>query len=662
MRLSSYLSLFGAIATALMLAGCQGMSGKSGPTQFQLTVTDSGTGTGTVTSAPAGINCGKTCSASFQAGTTVVLTAAPAANTKFTGWSGACSGTGTCSVTINATTMVTAAFSGPPPVQLTVTEMGKGTGTVTSSPAGINCPTTCTANFPTGTAITLTAQGSVAAWSGCSANGASCTLTLSKATTVTATFNASLQSINHIVFLAQENRSFDHYFGALREYWAQNGFSDQAIDGLPQFNIPAGAAPTNPGCDPTSQPPNDCNAGAPGSTPVPSFHLLTQCIENPSPSWNESHVDRNLSNQISPTATMDGFVQTAADNSRRNPGYLDVNGFRAMGFYDGTDLNYYYFMASSFATSDRWFSPVMSRTDPNRMYLVAATSQGHVYPLNQTNSPPLTAPPIFEELQQHGISWKIYVNPKKPDGTSCADTDGACLIQLSTILNFSYAQTIKSTPSLLQNIQSTNIYLSDAKNGTLPSVALIDPAFSAGLDEHPTVDVQGTPTRIQAGAGYVSTLINTLMFSPSWKDSVFVLTFDEGGSLFDHVGPFSGDSTVPAPPNPDGIPPRDMLPGDVCTSTPGAPTCDFTITGFRVPLVVVSPFTKKHYVSHTPTDYTAILKLIETRFNVPHLTNRDAWAMDMTEFFDFTNVPWATPPSPPKQNTSDACDLSAPVP
>jgi phospholipase C len=196
----------------------------------------------------------------------------------------------------------------------------------------------------------------------------------------------------------------------------------------------------------------------------------------------------------------------------------------------------------------------------------------------------------------------------------------------------------------------------------LPNVALIEPAYGAALDEHPTVDPTGTPTRIQAGAAYVSKLINTLMNSPSWKDSAFILTWDEGGGLYDHVPPFNGNGTIPAPPNPDGIPPNDMLPGDICTNTPGAPTCDFTYTGYRVPLVVVSPFTKKNYVSHTPTDYTAILKLIETRFGVPNLTKRDAWAIDMTEFFDFVNVPWATPPSPPVQNTTAPCVLTPPTP
>jgi phospholipase C len=108
--------------------------------------------------------------------------------------------------------------------------------------------------------------------------------------------------------------------------------------------------------------------------------------------------------------------------------------------------------------------------------------------------------------------------------------------------------------------------------------------------------------------------------------------------------------------SPDGIPPSDLQPGDVCTSASG-PTCDFVYTGYRVPLIVISPFTKKNYVSHTTADLTAILKLIETRFNVPALTKRDAAQMDMSEFFDFVNPPWATPPSPPAQNVSGPCYL-----
>ncbi len=85
------------------------------------------------------------------------------------------------------------------------------------------------------------------------------------------------------------------------------------------------------------------------------------------------------------------------------------------------------------------------------------------------------------------------------------------------------------------------------------------------------------------------------------------------------------------------------------------PTCDFVFTGYRVPLIVVSPYAKKNYVSHNVADTTAILKLIETRFGVPALTKRDAAQIDMTEFFDFNNPSWMTPPSPPAQNTNGAC-------
>ncbi len=103
-----------------------------------------------------------------------------------------------------------------------------------------------------------------------------------------------------------------------------------------------------------------------------------------------------------------------------------------MGYYDDTDLNYYYYMASQFSTSDRWFSPVMTRTAPNREYLIAATSQGDVYPIGTDSADQsyLTATTIFQKLQNAGITWKIYVNT---DNTPCAtDPTPQCLLTLSS--------------------------------------------------------------------------------------------------------------------------------------------------------------------------------------------------------------------------------------
>lgn len=455
---------------------------------------------------------------------------------------------------------------------------------------------------------------------------------------------AGLKNINHIILISQENRSFDHYFGALRQYWAANGFPDQSFDGLPQFNPASGAGPLKgpvpavPGCDPAFPfPSNDCMHDS-NSPMIESFHMISMCEENPSPSWNENKVDWNLNDPLSATSTLDGFVMTAAHDARTVvPPFNDTGGLRAMSYYNGDDLPYYYFLASSFGTSDRWFSPVMSRTQPNRMYMLAATSAGHVYPL-APNEPPLSVQTIFDLLQGAGVSWKVYVT----------DLDhGVVQMQDSTLNMFATAAKYP------QNIVPSGQFLTDVANGTLPSVALIDAGLNSGLDEHPGVDDQVPGGSIQVGAQYVSTLINALMQSPSWKDSVFILTYDEFGGFYDHVAP---QKTV----SPDGIPPQDLLPGpppngpDICVQGKG-PTCDFVYTGFRVPVIVISPFAKKHYVSHTPADYTAWLKLIETRFNLPSLTKRDAAQMDMTEFFDFTNVPWKVPPTTPAQPTSGPC-------
>ncbi|HTS37670.1 MAG TPA: alkaline phosphatase family protein [Candidatus Solibacter sp.] len=451
-----------------------------------------------------------------------------------------------------------------------------------------------------------------------------------------------ITSVNHIIFMAQENRSLDTYFGQLPAYWAANGFPAQQFDGMP-----AGAS--NPGFN--------------GAPPVSAFHLATECIENLTPSWDESHLDWNLNDPTSGTATMDGFVYNAAKFGQ-DEGYFDTAGIRAMGYYDDTDLNYYYFMASNFATSDRWFAPALDRTQVNRMYLFAATSQGYAYPpgTDAADNAPLTAPTIFDALNKAGISWKVYYSDDTcstvpPDGKSPtprggllhnasqnataqdASNAGACTY-LTQFAGYAPPNTLPS------NVVPISTYLTDVQAGTLPAVSFIEAGYESGRDEHPS-----SGTNAQTGAAYVQTLIDPLMNSVSWKDSVFILTYDEPGGLYDHV--------PPAPSiNPDGIAPIDLLPGDIC-STPGGANCDFETTGFRLPLIVVSPFTKKNYVSHTPADYTAILKFIETRFNIPSLTKRDAAQMDMTEFFDFNNVPWATPPTTPQQSTAGACNAQA---
>jgi hypothetical protein len=160
----------------------------------RLTVTRKGAGAGLVTSAPAGIDCGSTCAASFTTGTQVTLTATPAPGSVFAGWSGACSGTSPiCTTTVSQARTVGARFNPVRSYRLTVTRRGPGAGTVASSPSGIACGTTCLATFASGTVVTLTASASpgstFAGWTGaCSGSALTCTVTMSQARTVSARF------------------------------------------------------------------------------------------------------------------------------------------------------------------------------------------------------------------------------------------------------------------------------------------------------------------------------------------------------------------------------------------------------------------------------------------------------------------------------------------
>jgi phospholipase C len=320
-----------------------------------------------------------------------------------------------------------------------------------------------------------------------------------------------------------------------------------------------------------------------------------------SPFWNETHLDID-------GGLMDGFART----STSVPSTIDPTGTRVMGYYDQTDLPYYYELATQFATSDRFFSPVESNTIANRMYLFAGTSFGHIRP----DTPPSggwTQPTIFDRLDSAGVSWRYYYQD-----------NGSYLPEWSTYQR----DAAKMKPI-------ANWYNDINNEATLPSVLFIERAGPSGLDEHPG-------NNIQLGAANTAKILNPLLTSPSWASSVFILTYDEGGGLYDHVFPAAAVK-------PDSIAPK-LQTGD----QPG----DFGSDGFRLPIIVVSPWVKPNYVSHTWRDLTSILRLIEVRFNVPYLTLRDKQADDMIEFFDFSSPHWLTPPVLPPQPTNGVCNNS----
>jgi phospholipase C len=299
---------------------------------------------------------------------------------------------------------------------------------------------------------------------------------------------------------------------------------------------------------------------------------------------------------------------------------FDPNGHRAMGYYDQRDLPYYYELATQFATSDRWYSPLLANTVPNRMYMFAGTSYGTTYPENPGPGA-YDQKTIFQLLTENHVSWRYYYQD-----------DSVFLAKYS------------AWATLKGNVYPISDYFSVLASATadrdLPQVIFIERGGGAAhTDEHPE-------NNVQKGAAAVSQMINALMASSAWQDSAFILTFDECGGLYDHVPP-------QAVPKPDDVAP--IMTGMPFTILPG----DFDVTGFRIPLIVVSPWVKPHYTSHTVRDFTAVLKFIETRFNLPPLTRRDAGMDDMTEFFDFSSPQMLTPPSLPTQPTNALCDAKA---
>jgi phospholipase C len=351
---------------------------------------------------------------------------------------------------------------------------------------------------------------------------------------------------------------------------------------------------------------------------IKPFVLTDQCVEDFSPDWLESHGAYNRDDPASDTWLHNGFVHITAGfsqfaNSQDDTHhYFDVRGQRNMGYYDENMLPFYYFLAGQFGTSDNFFSPIPSNSGPNRVAELAATTAGHAH-----NPPTLDIPNIFELLDDKGISWKVYYSDVSSSG-----------VPLTTLTNFQWGQGHKDPQHLAPvncNQKSTPCaagqtdYFTDLKSGNFPAVALIEPGFDSGRDEHP-----GNP--VQIGAVYDESLISAFMDSPIWKDSAFFLSYDEAGGFYDHVQPLTN---VPQSVSPDGIKPTDLQSKD--------PVGDFTRTGFRLPLMVVSPYVKPHVVSHAPADSTAILKFIEKRFNLSNLTKRDAAQPDFDkEFFDFT--------------------------
>jgi phospholipase C len=413
---------------------------------------------------------------------------------------------------------------------------------------------------------------------------------------------SKLTDIQHVVILIQENRSFDHYFGSYR---GVRGFSEKSA----AFQQPDPPFISNP----------------PIGKLLP-FHLDTSktnaaCTHDITHDWVPQHLSWH-------NGAMDGFV-TSRLASNSNDAVL------AMGYYTRTDLPFYYALADAFTICDNYFCSVMGPTDPNRLYTMAAsidpdgTNGGPVLQTLGLNRSTffghLTYTTMPEQLQARGISWKVYTSP-----------DSNILNSIFSDNVLSYFKNFQNPASpLYQNAflpQFPADFISDALSGNLPQVSWLIASI---------VDSDHPPAPSLFGELTLSAILSALTANPAqWAKTAVFVTYDENGGFFDHVAPLT------APPGTAG----EFITVPADPTVIGSPAITGPIgLGFRVPMLILSPFSRGGFVSSDLFDHTSILRFLETRFGaeVPNLSAwRRAAVGDLTSAFNFKKPDASIPTLP----------------
>ena len=396
---------------------------------------------------------------------------------------------------------------------------------------------------------------------------------------------SDLGAIEHVVFLMQENRSFDHYFG---RYRGVRGFDDHPAGDLGSF----------------SQKFEGNTSHAPAGRLLP-FRLNTastigECTFDLSHDWTTQH-------QCWSQGKMDSFARIHTSATHEGA----ANGVLTMGYYQRDDLAYHYGLADAFTICDAYHSSVLGPTHPNRLMSISGTidPQGtHGGPILITDPSPdarfsvnwTTMPEILEDA---GISWKVYT----PPGPLYRVESPEVLWISDAILPY-FAQYRRKGSALYQKaFQPTfpETFLADIRSDSLPAVSWIIPPL--GYDEHP-------PAPPALGAYFIDQVIRALVSSPSiWSKTVLLLSYDENDGFFDHVKP---------PVAPLGTP-GEYLRSTAPPQTSGGITGPIGL-GMRVPMLVISPFSRGGYVCSETFDHTSQLRFLEERFAVT-APNISAW-------------------------------------
>ena len=384
---------------------------------------------------------------------------------------------------------------------------------------------------------------------------------------------SDLGAVEHVIFLMKENRSFDHYFGT---YPGARGFDDHPAGDLGAFAQPYAAAP--------------------GGALLP-FHLDTSaagttCTNDLTHNWLPQHLCRD-------GGTMKKFVETHTSSVYEGPEYGTVT----MGYYRRADLPYFYALADAFTLCDNYHCSVLGPTHPNRLMAIAGTldpAGTHGGPIVTTNSLPsykftLDMDTMPEVLEDAGVGWKVY----NPPGALYQPESPLVIAVSDSVLPY-FSQYQRPTTAIHQKAFAPiypDDFVSDVRNGTLPQVSWIIPPV--GYDEHP-------PAPPSLGEWFTNSVLQTLVSNPEvWSKTVLFVMYDENDGFFDHV---------PPPVAPPGTP------GEYLTASPLPSTAqglDGPIgLGMRVPMLVVSPFSRGGHIYSEVADHTSQLRFLEERFGV----------------------------------------------
>ncbi|HET9422182.1 MAG TPA: alkaline phosphatase family protein [Nocardioides sp.] len=375
-----------------------------------------------------------------------------------------------------------------------------------------------------------------------------------------------LKDIEHVVILMQENRSFDHYFGALP---GVRGFDDPDAITLPN------------GASVFDQP-------VPGGGTLRPFRLDTE----------------TTSAQESVGLPHDWEDQHHAWNGGAMDSWIAAKGKLAMGYHTRDDIPFHWALAENFTVCDNYFCSVMGATNPNRLYMWSGwiDPDGRFGRPGDSNwmsadNPDLTWKTYPERLQEAGVTWRIY-----QEEDNYGDNSLEWFRQ--------YADSGRTSPLRRHGLEkkSAGWFEYDAAHDQLPQVSwLVAPSAQT---EHPN----WMPA---AGAQYIAAKLEAIAGNPDvWRKTAFILTYDENDGYFDHV---------PPPKAPPGTP------GEFVDASPIGP-------GFRVPTIVISPWSVGGFACSEPFDHSSLVRLLEARFGVRE-PNISAWRRrsvgDLTSAFRF---------------------------